>query len=100
MRRSHAPHSGGTQRQGTTTPADVSGVLAAPPPVATFAGSTPHEPAARSPASPCPIIVPQRWKKIDALQPFLPARFQGAAEAENDVITMDEYSQRLRNGNA
>ena len=27
------------------------------------------------------------WKKIDALQPFLPARFQGIAQAENDLIT-------------
>jgi predicted pyridoxine 5'-phosphate oxidase superfamily flavin-nucleotide-binding protein len=38
------------------------------------------------------------WKKIDALQPFLPTRFQGLAESENDVITVDEYSQRLRRG--
>ncbi|MBI4934408.1 MAG: pyridoxamine 5'-phosphate oxidase family protein [Actinobacteria bacterium] len=38
------------------------------------------------------------WKKIDALQPFLPSRFQGLAEAENDVITPDEYSQRLLHG--
>ncbi len=35
------------------------------------------------------------WKKIDLLQPFLPSRFQGLAESENDVITADEYSQRL-----
>ncbi|HZX56888.1 MAG TPA: pyridoxamine 5'-phosphate oxidase family protein [Ilumatobacteraceae bacterium] len=40
------------------------------------------------------------WKKIDALQPFLPARFQGIAAAENDVITSDEYSRRLSNGDA
>ena len=38
------------------------------------------------------------WKKIDALQPFLPTRFQGIAETENDVITVDEYSQRLLHG--
>ena len=40
------------------------------------------------------------WKKIDALQPFLPARFQGLAEAEADVITMDEYARRLSEGEA
>ena len=40
------------------------------------------------------------WKKIDALQPFLPARFQGVAQAENDLITADEYSQRLLRGDA
>lgn len=40
------------------------------------------------------------WKKIDALQPFLPARFQGMAEAENDLITADEYSHRLLHGEA
>jgi predicted pyridoxine 5'-phosphate oxidase superfamily flavin-nucleotide-binding protein len=38
------------------------------------------------------------WKKIDALQPFLPTRFRGRAAAENDVITIDEYDQRLRRG--
>ncbi len=38
------------------------------------------------------------WKKIDALQPFLPRRFQGLAEAEHDVITADEYGQRLLRG--
>jgi predicted pyridoxine 5'-phosphate oxidase superfamily flavin-nucleotide-binding protein len=38
------------------------------------------------------------WKKIDALQPFLPTRFQGLAEAEADVITADEYSRRLADG--
>ncbi len=38
------------------------------------------------------------WKKIDALQPFLPSRFQGLAETENDVITVDEYGQRLLHG--
>ena len=40
------------------------------------------------------------WKKIDALQPFLPARFQGVAEAEGGVITGDEYGRRLQQGNA
>jgi predicted pyridoxine 5'-phosphate oxidase superfamily flavin-nucleotide-binding protein len=40
------------------------------------------------------------WKKVDALQPFLPARFQGLAEAESDVITPDEYARRLRDGEA
>lgn len=40
------------------------------------------------------------WKKIDMLQPFLPARFQGMAEAEDDVITGEEYSQRLLRGDA
>jgi predicted pyridoxine 5'-phosphate oxidase superfamily flavin-nucleotide-binding protein len=39
------------------------------------------------------------WKKIDALQPFLPSRFQGIAESENDVITLDEYAERLLHGN-
>jgi predicted pyridoxine 5'-phosphate oxidase superfamily flavin-nucleotide-binding protein len=38
------------------------------------------------------------WKKIDALQPFLPTRFQGLAETENDLITVDEYGQRLHRG--
>jgi predicted pyridoxine 5'-phosphate oxidase superfamily flavin-nucleotide-binding protein len=40
------------------------------------------------------------WKKIDALQPFLPTRFQGLAAAENDVITSDEYARRLAHGDA
>ena len=38
------------------------------------------------------------WKKIDALQPFLPTRFRGVAESENDLITADEYSRCLLNG--
>jgi predicted pyridoxine 5'-phosphate oxidase superfamily flavin-nucleotide-binding protein len=38
------------------------------------------------------------WKKIDALQPFLSTRFQGLAETENDLITADEYGQRLHRG--
>jgi uncharacterized protein len=40
------------------------------------------------------------WKKIDALQPFLPERFQGLAEAEDDLITAEEYSVRLEQGDA
>jgi predicted pyridoxine 5'-phosphate oxidase superfamily flavin-nucleotide-binding protein len=40
------------------------------------------------------------WKKVDALQPFLPARFQGLAEAEDDVITPEEYARRVRDGEA
>ena len=40
------------------------------------------------------------WKKIDALQPFLPARFQGMADAEGDLITADEYTRRLLHGDA
>ena len=38
------------------------------------------------------------WKKVDVLQPFLPSRFQGLAERENDLITADEYGQRLLRG--
>ena len=38
------------------------------------------------------------WKKIDALQPFLPTRFQGVAEAEHDLITTEEYDRRLLRG--
>jgi predicted pyridoxine 5'-phosphate oxidase superfamily flavin-nucleotide-binding protein len=40
------------------------------------------------------------WKKIDALQPFLPTRFQGIAEAQDDVITEAEYARRLQQGEA
>jgi predicted pyridoxine 5'-phosphate oxidase superfamily flavin-nucleotide-binding protein len=40
------------------------------------------------------------WKKVDALQPFLPERFQGLAEAEGDVITPEEYARRLHVGEA
>jgi hypothetical protein len=40
------------------------------------------------------------WKKIDALQPFLPERFQGLAEAQDDLITMEEYAERLKDGAA
>jgi predicted pyridoxine 5'-phosphate oxidase superfamily flavin-nucleotide-binding protein len=36
------------------------------------------------------------WKKIDALQPFLPERFQGAAA--DDVITGEQYAARQRGG--
>ena len=39
------------------------------------------------------------WQKIDALQPFLPTRLQGKAETEGDVITTEEYAQRLADGN-
>ncbi len=61
---------------------------------------TPHRPAAASKYVPdangdAPL---PGWKKIDALQPFLPTRFQGIAEAENDLITTDEYERRLANG--
>ena len=61
---------------------------------------TPHTPAAVSKYVPdangdAPL---PGWKKIDALQPFLPARFQGIAEAENDLITTDEYERRVANG--
>jgi predicted pyridoxine 5'-phosphate oxidase superfamily flavin-nucleotide-binding protein len=63
---------------------------------------TPHTPGAPSKYvpdatgnSPLP-----GWKKIDALQPFLPTRFQGIAETENDVITASEYGQRLLHGDA
>lgn len=38
------------------------------------------------------------WKKIDALQPFLPDRFQGVAAAHDDVITGAEYGRRLLDG--
>ena len=40
------------------------------------------------------------WKKIDALQPFLPGRFQGLAQAEDDLITEAEYAERLKAGDA
>ncbi|MCU1500948.1 MAG: putative pyridoxamine 5-phosphate oxidase, putative flavin-nucleotide-binding protein [Ilumatobacteraceae bacterium] len=36
------------------------------------------------------------WKKIDALQPFLPERFQAAAREQ--AITAEEYGARLLNG--
>ncbi|MET0145478.1 MAG: pyridoxamine 5'-phosphate oxidase family protein [Ilumatobacteraceae bacterium] len=61
---------------------------------------TPHTPAAVSKYVPdangdAPL---PGWKKIDALQPFLPTRFQGIAETENDLITTDEYQRRLAIG--
>ena len=37
------------------------------------------------------------WKRIDMIQPFLPARDQGPA-AEAGTITGDEYGQHLANG--
>ena len=63
---------------------------------------TPHTPGAVSKYVPdtdgeAPL---PGWKKIDALQPFLPSRFQGIAEAEGDVITADEYERRLLRGDA
>jgi uncharacterized protein len=39
------------------------------------------------------------WKKIDLLQDVLPERFQGRAEAEGGTITMEEYAERLADGN-
>lgn len=61
---------------------------------------TPHSPTAVSKYVPdangdAPL---PGWKKIDLLQPFLPARFQGIAEAEHDLITAEEYDRRLRRG--
>lgn len=38
------------------------------------------------------------WKRIDALQPFLPRRFQRLAEADDDLITADEYGNNLLRG--
>ena len=38
------------------------------------------------------------WKKVDALQPFLPERFQGRAEAEGGTITGEEYAEKVRQG--
>jgi len=35
------------------------------------------------------------WKKIDLVQPFLPEKFQGRAEAEGGTITAEEYAARL-----
>jgi uncharacterized protein len=63
---------------------------------------TPHTPGAPSKYVPdadgnAPL---PGWKKIDALQPFLPTRFRGVAETEQDVITMDEYNRRLLHGEA
>ena len=39
------------------------------------------------------------WKKIDLMQPVLPERFQGRADAEGGTITMEEYSANLAEGN-
>ena len=38
------------------------------------------------------------WKKIDALQPFLPERFQGRADGEGGTLTPEEYADRLAHG--
>ncbi len=38
------------------------------------------------------------WKKIDALQPVLAPKDQGRAEAEGDLISGDEYAERIKNG--
>jgi predicted pyridoxine 5'-phosphate oxidase superfamily flavin-nucleotide-binding protein len=38
------------------------------------------------------------WKKIDLLQPVLPASDQGRAAAEGGTITADEYQARLASG--
>jgi hypothetical protein len=40
------------------------------------------------------------WKRIDLLQPFLPERFQGRADAEGGTITTDEYAAKLAEGDA
>jgi uncharacterized protein len=39
------------------------------------------------------------WKRLDVIQPFLPERFQGVAEAEGGIITVDEYRNLLAEGN-
>ena len=38
------------------------------------------------------------WKKVDVIQPFLPDRFQGRAEAEGGVLTFEEYGEQVRQG--
>lgn len=38
------------------------------------------------------------WKKVDVLQPFLPQRFHGRADAEGGVITAEEYNEQVRQG--
>jgi len=40
------------------------------------------------------------WKKIDLLQPVLPERFQGRAEAEGGTISIDDYAERRDRGDA
>ncbi|MEM1247218.1 MAG: pyridoxamine 5'-phosphate oxidase family protein [Acidobacteriota bacterium] len=38
------------------------------------------------------------WKRIDALQPVLPAADQGRAEREGGTISVDEYQEKLVKG--
>jgi predicted pyridoxine 5'-phosphate oxidase superfamily flavin-nucleotide-binding protein len=38
------------------------------------------------------------WKKVDVIQPFLPERFQGRAEAEGGTLTFEEYDENLQRG--
>ncbi len=38
------------------------------------------------------------WKRIDALQPFLPEQDQGRAGEEGGVVTQEEYADALRAG--
>jgi uncharacterized protein len=38
------------------------------------------------------------WKRIDAIQPFLPRRDQGKADKHGGTITEKEYGQMLRKG--
>jgi predicted pyridoxine 5'-phosphate oxidase superfamily flavin-nucleotide-binding protein len=40
------------------------------------------------------------WKKIDLMQDALPERFQGRAEDEGGLITIEEYERRLADGDA
>jgi len=40
------------------------------------------------------------WKRIDLMQEVLPKRFRGLATAEGGTITLDEYDERLADGNA
>ena len=47
----------------------------------------------------CETPIPA-WKRIDVVQPALPARDQGRAEAAGGLITMEEYGARLLAGDA
>jgi hypothetical protein len=38
------------------------------------------------------------WKRIDMIQPFLPADQQGNAEAAGGTITGEQYAERLADG--
>lgn len=40
------------------------------------------------------------WKRIDLMQGVLPERFQGRADTEGGTISIDEYQQRLADGDA